>query len=238
MKAADRLTAIFFPNRCCGCGAVIYCDTELCEDCAVRRAHFSYERGCCKRCGQHRTDCVCEPRSLFGKAVFAFFYTDSVKHTVHQFKFFGKTFYGKLFAKQMYVSAVESGILTDACFVVPVPMHGLKKLHRGFNQTELLAREFSKISGVPYLNVLKKLTFSPSQHDLDLIERMGNVAGTFEVKEKYVQAVKNAKIILVDDVMTTHATMNEAAKTLLIFGADSVDALTVAAAGGKRRNRR
>lgn len=135
----------------------------------------------------------------------------------------------------MYNAAAESGILTDASFVVPVPMHGLKKLRRGFNQTELLAREFSKISGIPYLNALKKLTLSPSQHDLNSIERAGNVAGTFEVREKCADAVNGAKIILVDDIMTTHATMNEAAKTLFIFGADKVDALAAAAAVKKNR---
>ena len=235
MSRADRLIAAIFPNRCCGCGAVIFTDGELCDNCEKCRAHFAYERGFCKKCGQRRTECICERHSFFGKAVFAFFYTDTVKRTVRQFKFRGNLFYGRLFAKQMYNAAAESGILTDASFVVPVPMHGLKKLRRGFNQTELLAREFSKISGIPYLNALKKLTLSPSQHDLNSIERAGNVAGTFEVRDKCADAVNGAKIILVDDIMTTHATMNEAAKTLFIFGAEKVDALAAAAAVKKKR---
>lgn len=235
MNPADRLIAAFFPNRCCGCGAVIHADADLCDNCRKSRTHFAYERGFCKKCGQRRINCICEQRSLFGKAAFAFFYIGTVKNTVRQFKFRGKLFYGRLFAKQMYNAAVESDILTDVSFAVPIPMHGLKKLRRGFNQTELLAREFSKISGIPYLNALKKLTFSPSQHDLNSIERAGNVAGTFEVREKCADAVSGAKIILIDDIMTTHATLNEAAKTLFIFGADSVDVLTAAAAVKKNR---
>ncbi len=228
MKPADKLAAVFFPKRCCGCGAIICADEELCKHCENNRAHFAYEHGYCKSCGQIRRSCVCESNSFFNKAVFAFFYTGRVKYTIQQFKFNGDIFYGRLFAEQMYKASAESGILTGADFVVPIPMHLLKKFRRGFNQTDLIAREFSKISGIPYLKALKKITHTPSQHNLNILERSGNVAGTFEVRTKYVDAVENTKIILVDDIMTTHSTMNEAAKTLLIFGADNVDALTVA----------
>lgn len=227
-KTADKLAAVFFPKRCCGCGRIICADEELCEICEKNRAHFVYERGYCKNCGQIRNNCICENNSLFNKAVFAFFYTGRVKYTVRRFKFDGDIFYGRLFAEQMYKAAAESGILTDANFVVPVPIHGLKKLRRGFNQSDMIAREFSKLSGIPYLNALKKITYTRSQHNLSILERSGNVAGTFEVRKKHVDAVENAKIILVDDIMTTHSTMNEATKTLLVFGADNVDALTVA----------
>ena len=230
MRFFKLLSAAVYPNRCCGCGAVIFPDEMLCEKCEKSRARFSYDKGFCKVCGQMRRNCICEKRQFFSKSVFAFFYTDSVKSTVHKFKFRGKLFYGRLFARQMYRAAVESGITDDAEYVVPIPMHPVKKFRRGFNQTEILAKEFSKISGIPVLNALDKLILSPSQHDLDPLARAGNVAGTFEVKDKFIETVDGAKIIIIDDIMTTHATLNEAAKTLLVFGAEKTDVLTAAAA--------
>lgn len=229
MNKNDRLLSVFFPNRCCGCGTVLHSDEELCDGCKKLRAHFSYGRGFCKVCGQKNAECICDGRQFFGKSVFSFFYAGTVKSVLQKFKFHGKLFYGRLFARQMMNAAEESGILNGASLIVPVPMHPIKKLKRGFNQTELLAKELSRLSGIPSLNVLEVLNFSSTQHELGSLERAGNVAGAFEVKRKNAPRVDGARIILIDDIMTTHATLNEAAKTLLVFGADSVDALTVAA---------
>lgn len=234
MSRIDKAASFLFPNKCCGCGKVISADEELCRECVKARVHFRYGRGFCDVCGQKRNGCICTGRHFFIKAVFAFFYSGKVKNSVRSFKFRGRLFYGRLLAKQMFNAAAESGIIRNASVIVPIPMHPLKKLRRGYNQAEVLAKELSKLSGVPYANALQKLTFSGAQHDLGMLERTGNVAATFEVKRKYTPLIENANVILVDDIMTTHATLNEAAKTLLIFGADSVNALAAAAAPKKK----
>lgn len=234
MSRIDKAASFLFPNRCCGCGKVISADEELCRECVKARVHFCYGRGFCDICGQKRNGCICTGRHFFNKAVFAFFYSGKVKNSVRSFKFRGRLFYGRLLAKQMFNAAEESGIIRNASVIIPIPMHPLKKLRRGYNQAEVLAKELSKLSGVPYANALQKLTFSGAQHDLGMLERTGNVAATFEVKRKYTPLIENANVILVDDIMTTHATLNEAAKTLLIFGADSVNALAAAAAPKKK----
>ena len=182
MIRIDKAASFLFPNKCCGCGKVISADEELCRECVKARVHFCYGRGFCDVCGQKRNGCICTGRHFFNKAVFAFFYSGKVKNSVRSFKFRGRLFYGRLLAKQMFNAAEESGIIRNASVIVPIPMHPLKKLRRGYNQAEVLAKELSKLSGVPYASALQKLTFSGAQHDLGMLERTGNVAATFEVK--------------------------------------------------------
>ena len=235
MKLSDHISSLFFPPKCCGCGEIITPNISLCSSCEQKRAHFSEGRGFCKVCGQTKENCICVGRHFFKKSVFAFFHESEVKNTVYQFKFRGKLFHARGFAKQMYDAAQESGILTNADFIVPVPMHPLNELRRGYNQADILAKEFSKISGVKYLRALKKLDRTETQHDLPPLERAGNIAGAFEVKKRYINVVNGRRIILVDDIMTTQATLNEAAKTLMIFEAEEVYVIAAAAARNKKR---
>lgn len=234
MNKLDKILSAVFPNVCCGCDSLIYGDEEICPDCRDIRVHFRNSPEYCKSCGQSKTGCVCHGSNFFDKSAFAFYYREPTKEPIWKFKFRGKLFYGKLFARQMLQVANESRITKDAAYIVPVPMHPFKKMKRGYNQTEVLAKSFSRMSGIPYLKALKMLNITSTQHKLGPLYRIGNVAGNFEVRRKYAEKIDGARIILVDDIMTTHATLNEAAKTLLIFGADNVDVVSIAAAKRKK----
>ena len=113
--------------------------------------------------------------------------------------------------------------------ILAVPLHSKKKRQRQFNQaqllTENLCRHFSKKIDQ---KILLKVKPSPSQAQLHNTERWKNVRGTFKVKNSSLVKAKN--ILLIDDVLTTGATVNECSKVLLESGASKIDVLTLARA--------
>ncbi len=110
--------------------------------------------------------------------------------------------------------------------VVPVPLHWRKSLERGFNQSELLARELARRRNLPLAKALRRKRAGSVQASLSLAERRRNVAGVFEVRSK--RDIQNKRILLIDDVMTTGATASACATVLKRAGAKSVTLLTVA----------
>ncbi|OGD24786.1 hypothetical protein A2819_00900 [Candidatus Azambacteria bacterium RIFCSPHIGHO2_01_FULL_40_24] len=119
--------------------------------------------------------------------------------------------------------------------LVPVPLSWRRKLSRGFNQSELLAKELSPILNCPVVNLLKRQKFSAPQAKIkDWKQRKENVSGAFCLSTAYPLStrcptpVKNIKVILVDDVSTSGATLEEAARILKEAGVKEVYGLVVA----------
>ena len=111
--------------------------------------------------------------------------------------------------------------------LIPVPLHKERLRERGFNQALLLVRELSRRTGIPYRKrVLQKKRPTVPQVKLSGVEREKGVRGAFHLLEK--EEVEGKSILLVDDVYTTGATVNECARVLLAGGAKRVDVLTLA----------
>jgi competence protein ComFC len=113
--------------------------------------------------------------------------------------------------------------------LIPIPISKKRLYKRGFNQTELLAKEFCIIADKSFCtlrtDILKKIKDTPSQTSLHRNERLKNIIGAFDVKRAYM--IKGRDIILLDDVTTTGATLNEARITLLQSGAKKVICVAV-----------
>jgi len=113
--------------------------------------------------------------------------------------------------------------------IVPVPLHPRRKRKRGFNQSEIMAVELAKITGIRCENrMLIKTSNRVPQTTLGAKKRWMNLRGAFQVRKK--AGVREKKILLVDDVFTTGATMFECSKTLMRSGARAVSAVTLAQA--------
>jgi len=118
--------------------------------------------------------------------------------------------------------------------VVPVPLSKKRKKERGFNQAKILAYPLAKKVGVPFdTECIKRIKETRSQVGLTIKERKFNVANAFSTDQIFV---KSKRILLVDDVATTGATLNECAISLLQAGAKEVYALTLARAAGQNDN--
>ncbi len=111
--------------------------------------------------------------------------------------------------------------------LIPVPLSRKRFLERGFNQAEIIAEKVSRRFGWPLeAGVLKRIRATPSQVDLEEGERRKNVKGAFSVSD--ISKIANKKIILMDDVLTTGATMEECARTLKLGGAKEVWGIALA----------
>jgi competence protein ComFC len=136
---------------------------------------------------------------------------------------------GKLFAKWLAEVVAASGSAFQADVVVPVPLHRQRERERGYNQAALIAKPLAKRLGLPCKSVLlTRIRPRADKHLLSYEERWESVRGAFATRPG--SQVDNLRVLLVDDVMTSGATLDSCAKTLREAGAGSVIGLTVARA--------
>jgi ComF family protein len=134
---------------------------------------------------------------------------------------------GRWFAARLAEVARRDSLMADV--VVPVPLHRQREKERGYNQADLIAKPLARKLGLPYRAVLLVRTKPrPDKHILSLEERWDSVRGAFATRPG--TQVDNLRVLLIDDVMTTGATLDACAKALRGAGAKSVIGLTVARA--------
>lgn len=160
-------------------------------------------------------------------------YESGLKQCIHLFKYEGRRDLARPLGLLMAecVSREFQGIAFDA--IVPVPLHRSKLRARGFNQAELLARELGKRAGMPVAHrALVRVEARESQSTLARAARLKNIMGVFAVSSR--EAVEGKRLLLIDDVFTTGATVDECVRVLLGSGAGAVDVCTLAitTAGG------
>jgi ComF family protein len=144
---------------------------------------------------------------------------------------------GKLFAKWLAEVAAAGGSAFQADVVVPVPLHRQRERERGYNQAALIAKPLAKQLGLPYKSaLLTRIRPRPDKHLLSYEERWESVRGAFATRPG--SQVDNLRVLLIDDVMTSGATLDSCAKTLRGAGARSVIGLTVARAVSKNATER
>jgi ComF family protein len=120
-------------------------------------------------------------------------------------------------------------LLADADLIAPVPLHWLRLFMRRYNQAALLASALGELSGKPAINdLLLRRRRTPSQGGLGALARHRNVAGAFAVDPRRRARLQDKRVLLVDDVLTTGATVSACASVLLRGGARAVDVLTLA----------
>ncbi|MEO8651694.1 MAG: ComF family protein [Hyphomicrobiaceae bacterium] len=157
-----------------------------------------------------------------------------VRELIHGFKYTDRHEARRLLARWMTGAGAE--LLADADLIVPVPMTRWRLIRRQFNQAALLAREIAHESGVAFDPfVLKKTRRTPTQVGSNARQRAANVAGAFAVPEAARRRVADRAIVLVDDVITTGATISACARALRAAGARRIDVLAAAMVADPRR---
>lgn len=169
-------------------------------------------------------ECIKNP-PYFKKVISTFWYEDSIKDIMHDIKFHQKYFYvSKIFSLIKTNVTNYFSNLGKIDFIVPIPLSKKRKIERGYNQSLLIAKELSKITKIPVLNnFLIKNKDLPPIMTMSREERFKNIKGTFSV------AKKNSidTIVLVDDIITTTATIREASKTLKKGGCNEIYVFTI-----------
>jgi len=233
-RGAGRLIDLVLPPRCLGCQAPTASHAGLCVDCWQKLTLI--ERPFCERLGipfvyDHgegmvSAQAIASPPA-YGKARAAARYEGAAIDLVHRLKYGDRVdiapFMGRLMAQ------AGRDILGDADMLVPVPLHRLRLWRRRFNQAALLAREIARRSGVAYEPLLlARPRRTAHQVGLSRNERARNVQGAFAVPQAGRPAIAGKRIVLVDDVLTSGATGEAAARALLRAGAANVDILVFA----------
>lgn len=195
-KISDSFLAIFFPSRCPYCDRVIRQNEAACSDCEKKLSRVRIIRHAVGGCA-----CYC-----------AFPYRGRYAEAVKNLKFNRRFAYCKPLAMAICrVLAAEEQ--TDFDYVTCVPMHKSGKNARGFNQAELLARECAAILELPYLEALEKVKKNEPQHEIKKIEsKRKNVKNVYAAKDG--EAIKNEKILIIDDIITTGNTLGECCRVL------------------------
>lgn len=224
------------PPRCVLCGKILKEDKGFCDDCINK---ISFINGAvCHCCGQPLGEpeiegkrllcgkCVKSRKKIFRMLQSACAYDEISKKLVVDFKFHDKTDLASLLAKMMYVAGKDI-FSAGIDVIIPVPLHRGRLLRRRYNQSALLAKEIGKLSGikVDYESFIKKRGTKP-QVDCNGEERLRNLQGAFFVKTSC--NITGKRILLVDDVLTTGATLKECAMALNSAAPKSIDALTLA----------
>jgi ComF family protein len=120
-------------------------------------------------------------------------------------------------------------LLDEADVIVPVPLHYARLASRGFNQSAWLAEALSQWTGVPVsIDALKRTRRTPTQGGLSARARRRNVAGAFELRPSRAGHVEGKRVLLIDDVLTTGATLSACTRALKRAGARHVDVLVLA----------
>jgi ComF family protein len=236
-KAAfQKFLDFVLPARCLMCGRVLAGSDGVCADC-FNTIDFVDEPKCAF-CGRpfefmpgRRGNPVCvkclRSKPRFDSCVSAVIYSEGAKKIILPFKHGDKTNLAKFMAGVMV--ARGSGLIGKCNVIMPVPIHLFRMLKRKYNQAALLARFVGKSSGKPvFYNALVRKRSSPPQGHMGEKERIRNVKGVFAVKSR--AKLKGLKVLLIDDVFTTGATVNECAAVLKKAGASRVYVLTFARA--------
>ncbi|MGZ3512977.1 MAG: ComF family protein [Thermodesulfobacteriota bacterium] len=154
-------------------------------------------------------------------------YEGSLQEAIHRWKYEGKTYLTPFFAQWMAEGLSRYWESDSFDLLIPVPLHPQRLRERGFNQALLLVKEISFRTGIPYgKTVLQKKRPTIPQVTLSGMERERGLRGAFHVTGG--EGLLGKSVLLVDDVYTTGATVNECSKVLRRGGAKRVDVLTLA----------
>ena len=223
MNPLSYIKNIFFPSRCVICDKVMPKDIILCKECSEERLTLPEKGARCDICFMKLSDCCCGKRTYYNKITFPLKGTDKTKKAVYKIKYSSRLDKILPFSKLILLALQERNMLESVDIITFIPMSKKSKRKRGFNQSEELAHALSKLTGIICNELLYKYFDTGSQHLVrGAIARSGNLLGAYEPYKDKTDIIKGKTILIVDDIMTTGNTFNEAAKTLLIFGADKV----------------
>ncbi len=234
-QLAATTLATMLPPLCVRCGELALAPHGLCAACWGKLDFIADPR--CTCCGvpfafevpggENLCGACLMERPLYEKARAPLKYTRESRGLILPFKHSDRTDLAPALAKLMIQEARE--FLNDSDLIIPVPLHHFRLFTRRYNQAALLAKEISRLTKIPVaLMLLQRHRKTPSQGQLTRAQRLTNLQGAFSVAKNKTALLKNKKILLIDDVMTTGATANACTRVLLKAGAKTVRVLTLA----------
>ena len=216
-SAANRLLDLAFPGRCAGCDRE---GSSLCDACVGALDARLHERP-----GTPIGLRAGIPHPILQLEWCAPF-KGTVRRALHQLKYDGERRLAEPLGRAVARRWERAGQGGDV--IVAVPVHEARRRQRGYDQAALIAGVVGRTLGLAVVDALARDRATAPQFDLDRPSRAGNVSGAFSVRSRATRTVRDRWIVLVDDVMTTGATLAACASALLDSGAATISAVTVA----------
>ena len=203
---------LFYPPLCAGCDARVNKGILFCEQCLNSLPTTEHAL----RADNKALALFPKQDKLLRASSFCFYEHDSaIRNALHKLKYYHQPWIGpqlgQLAATQM--TQQNNELFKDIDLIIPIPLHPEREKQRTYNQSELIAQGISKITNLPIDNShLKRIVNNPTQTGQDTAGREKNVEGIFKVENE--KDLRGKTILLVDDILTTGATMRSAIKTL------------------------
>lgn len=213
-KFIEKILDLIFPPVCGICNKKI--NTYLCGKCEKEI---------------NKITCVGENKysdKYFSTHMYLFKYEGIIRDKIISYKFDDKPYLYKTFCEIFVKNKKVCEFLKNYDIIISVPMYKKKKNQRGYNQSELIAREIAqKVENIQYRNdILVKIKNTAKQSSLNKEQRKENLKNAYAIKNK--EYIHNKNILIFDDIYTTGSTANECAKTLSEAGAKEIGILTIA----------
>src|SRR5213075_2302665 len=216
----EAATSLLYPPVCALCGGKTQAGEYLCQQCEAKATRIVAPF--CQRCSEPFEGAItsaftcanCAHRAIhFDAAVAAYRGRGIVREIIHRFKY-GHQIYLRYLVAHWLRAALNDERLRDRRFdvIVPVPLHPTRQRERGFNQASLLAELLSVEISVPSRPLLERVRYTTTQTALDRAERMENLRNAFRLRK--TATVRNLRVLLIDDVLTTGSTLSECSRVL------------------------
>lgn len=219
-------------HSCLACGREIPDGTKymLCSDCL--NGLDKIDGKLCLKCGEEivgenvRVCDYCKDREYkFNSNHSCFYYNGVSASIIKNLKYNRRKYYAKPIAEIM---AERSEFFENVDVITFVPINKKRRRERGFNQSEEIAKHLSKIFNIPLVEVLKKEKDGKHQASLNQKDRLKNLRNTFKIIPEKASEVRNKRVLIVDDVFTTGATLSECARVIRVCRPLSVNTVTFA----------
>ena len=217
-SVVSALLDLIFPPRCIFCRAVIPSGANICKKCEEEILHSNPIQYINVSAVGKTIRCIV-PYSYSGK----------VRQSIIRFKFQNQKQFAVFYAEKITEEIQKKYFNEKFDAVTCVPISAQRRKMRGYNQSELIARAISKRTNFPYRDYLMKITDNKEQHKLSEKERQFNVCGVYRPLNEH--EIIGKKILLIDDIVTTGATLCECASVLFRSGAREVDCAAIASVG-------
>lgn len=228
--AGTEVLQILYPQHCPICHDIAPWHEEICPECRRRLPYIRTKR--CRMCGKpvEDSETLCDDcrkfRHSYQEGIGVFLYDDVMRETMAYLKYKHRREYGRVLGNLVFDETREKIRAWKAEAVIPVPMYKRKMEERGYNQAEEIARPIAERSGIPLrTDLLIRKEKTAAMKNLTAAERRTNLKNAFAVRKRKEGMPK--RIILVDDIYTTGATIDACARALADAGADGIYFLTV-----------
>ncbi|MBE7039772.1 MAG: ComF family protein [Ruminococcaceae bacterium] len=241
----DFLLELIFPPRCLICSEIypkndLKTKLHICGNCRKKIRFISEFDSVCRKCSRPIEDgnilCpLCQVSGYsFDAALSCAVYENDLRKALLSYKFGGQRYKYREFAEMILFSLASSPHYMQADVICSVPISNKRKKKRGFDHIHPISKYISFKTGIPYAKgVIAKIKEVPPQSKLSFKERRLSVAGAFKVMNPCV--VRDKTVILIDDIMTTGATVSEISRILKRAGAKRVIVLTICITKLKRK---